>query len=1127
MSQFDVKMTELADAIKAKNNNITGQLSVQGMIDAVDGIVINPPSGEGADVQAVKLYECTNIYHNSWAGKELVWNNEKTAEYPTFKLDIPTNERAWYTKTLEGITFSGWATYTQGVSAMFQPNDVSAIKSNRVFVASPQVSIPRIHVKIAERVYTPDEEGNKPATPTDVHYKELFLVQYDSTLTGKNRVFISDRNSTGEWGNKSELIRWFDATDETRAGWYFTYYGLFYTSGKSGIIGFFLTDEDDIYNFSGFAEHGVMLEVNLEHGPSHDGSTVDYDVSIDEIIDISNNVFPSYVKYISNNLGIGWALIKANGAIEKLVNLPITASVDDITSAFSDYKAASAAYSYISPGWDYTGVLAKDLSITGYTPNVGTAYLPDTTAQATLYPVTPPEYYKCASYDNGETIPAYANINVSGLTSPAEANGTYFLQDVTSMGVDRIWVHGDYALTENDGFWYIYNTSAAPSKMTSVYYAPALIATTSDGTAENPVYWDDAITDTANRWITPTFTTANYASSGYRRNFYVKLVAGTPYQMGLTNPDGQDNIITLYDLNGKSLVNADDNSLEINGTVFSDAFQYTPSISGLYRLEAGSLSEYSTGNTQVCCYPPPEAAHAPTATEPWDIEWSLGGAKDGANIILNAGSHVVNGEYVADGEPQSENTVWTNTSTGAVIKASISSDGDWSWRIYANSPSETALYSASWTSEWRHPWDVPSSAWSIVRGELPPPTLTYGTGQATGNINLTRYDVAERPATGVKVWTGYRATQIVDSKKWLISETETSGLIVSGFEPAIGRIYTADTTVMVASMDMQVEGEMLCLAHFDSANTTFVDGTQTCIIQCQGQSGIDTNIVKFGSGSWSGNYRNPPYEGGFNIIGLPEIAGDFTVEFWHYFSGYDEFGGTILYTYTSDGMGGTEDNSIVELQGINLKPTHPLYRKNVWFHRAFVREGTIVTEYINGHKVATSEFSVALGGSRFLAVYGGGTNVGDVRNNIDEFAIFNYAKYSKNFVPPFVPYEDVKSGLRGNDLTTGTVSVSGCKTIIFANGKSYKLVDSSATGSSRVWADERGEWFIVFDNWMDSTWQITNSLDWEYANRIVAAYIPNDDMVDMSSIEPIGNTKWVDYYDSSVKVNIKGLSVEE
>lgn len=53
MSQFDVKMTELADAIKGKNSSVSGKLSVRGMIDAVDGIVINPPSGEGADVSGV------------------------------------------------------------------------------------------------------------------------------------------------------------------------------------------------------------------------------------------------------------------------------------------------------------------------------------------------------------------------------------------------------------------------------------------------------------------------------------------------------------------------------------------------------------------------------------------------------------------------------------------------------------------------------------------------------------------------------------------------------------------------------------------------------------------------------------------------------------------------------------------------------------------------------------------------------------------------------------------------------------------------------------------------------------------------------------------------------------------
>ena len=50
MSQFDVKMTELADKIKSKNTSVSGKLSVQGMIDAVDDIEL---AGGGVDVSSV------------------------------------------------------------------------------------------------------------------------------------------------------------------------------------------------------------------------------------------------------------------------------------------------------------------------------------------------------------------------------------------------------------------------------------------------------------------------------------------------------------------------------------------------------------------------------------------------------------------------------------------------------------------------------------------------------------------------------------------------------------------------------------------------------------------------------------------------------------------------------------------------------------------------------------------------------------------------------------------------------------------------------------------------------------------------------------------------------------------
>ena len=51
MSQFDVKMTELADAIKGKNSSVSGKLSVQGMIDAVRGITAGSgDAGSGGGV---------------------------------------------------------------------------------------------------------------------------------------------------------------------------------------------------------------------------------------------------------------------------------------------------------------------------------------------------------------------------------------------------------------------------------------------------------------------------------------------------------------------------------------------------------------------------------------------------------------------------------------------------------------------------------------------------------------------------------------------------------------------------------------------------------------------------------------------------------------------------------------------------------------------------------------------------------------------------------------------------------------------------------------------------------------------------------------------------------------------
>lgn len=121
MSQFDVKMTELADAIKVKNANISGKLSVQGMIDAVAGIVINPPSGEGADVSGVTATPADVLVGKAFVNSagELVNGEIQTAEAPSTVdnvVTIPAGYRSEEEKVTVGKAYEGDTTYIPGTA---------------------------------------------------------------------------------------------------------------------------------------------------------------------------------------------------------------------------------------------------------------------------------------------------------------------------------------------------------------------------------------------------------------------------------------------------------------------------------------------------------------------------------------------------------------------------------------------------------------------------------------------------------------------------------------------------------------------------------------------------------------------------------------------------------------------------------------------------------------------------------------------------------------------------------------------------------------------------------------------------------------------------------------------------
>ena len=69
MSQFDTKMTELADKIKSKNTAVTGKLSVQGMIDAVGNISTGVELPEGIDVTPADVKD--NVFYIDGKGNKV------------------------------------------------------------------------------------------------------------------------------------------------------------------------------------------------------------------------------------------------------------------------------------------------------------------------------------------------------------------------------------------------------------------------------------------------------------------------------------------------------------------------------------------------------------------------------------------------------------------------------------------------------------------------------------------------------------------------------------------------------------------------------------------------------------------------------------------------------------------------------------------------------------------------------------------------------------------------------------------------------------------------------------------------------------------------------------------------
>lgn len=187
-------------------------------------------------------------------------------------------------------------------------------------------------------------------------------------------------------------------------------------------------------------------------------------------------------------------------------------------------------------------------------------------------------------------------------------------------------------------------------------------------------------------------------------------------------------------------------------------------------------------------------------------------------------------------------------------------------------------------------------------------------------------------------------------------------------------------------------GNLILLSHFetDVSNASIPDetGNFTLTVQNQGNIKLEEANAKFGKGRYWANYYND-YEGGIILKGLPELDA-FTLEYWEKYYGSSTWGGIVLRdTVTGEKLSASKSTGQI---------------KNTWFHRAFVRmkNSAIVSEYINGIKVAESVFTSRFGNQMQWTM--GGYERANSYKYADELAIWNGAHYRGDFTPPAEPY---------------------------------------------------------------------------------------------------------------------------
>jgi len=213
------------------------------------------------------------------------------------------------------------------------------------------------------------------------------------------------------------------------------------------------------------------------------------------------------------------------------------------------------------------------------------------------------------------------------------------------------------------------------------------------------------------------------------------------------------------------------------------------------------------------------------------------------------------------------------------------------------------------------------------------------------------------------------------------------------------------------------DANTLLLLHCDGTNnsTTFIDSSsQARTMTANGGAKLVTAQQKFGTASYLVDGVNGTFVTAPHISADDFGAGSFTIDMWVRFNTISQkyiINRNASVVNNCDLLMNSSSNVQFFIMGSTVINATWSPSTAIWYHIAFVRNGSACDFYVNGTSVGSGSNSSSVTDTNGWAIGGARNGVLCFDGWLDEIRISNVARWTTAFTPETTPYGQASAGL--------------------------------------------------------------------------------------------------------------------